>query len=126
MPDGPGAASRVGAGSSPSLAEIERLARLLGADDIAQSARELATRLSEGRFYVACVGQFKRGKSTLLNALVGDSILPTGVVPVTSVVTVLRFGERRGARILSSDGDWTVRAVGARRARVRREEPGQP
>jgi hypothetical protein len=54
---------------------------------------------------VACIGQFKRGKSTLLNALVGDPILPTGVVPVTSVVTVVRYGDRRAARV-KVGGSW--------------------
>ena len=61
--------------------------------------------MAAGRFYVACVGQFKRGKSTLLNALVGEPVLPTGVVPVTAVVTVVRHGAA-GARIRSVDRDW--------------------
>src|SRR5436309_2772238 len=64
---------------------------------LADEAASLAERLSAGRFFVACVGQFKRGKSTVLNALDGDPVLPTGVTPVTSVVTILRYGaERRG------------------------------
>lgn len=71
----------------------------VGASHIAHDATGLAERLAEGRFHVACLGQFKRGKSTLLNALAGASILPTGVVPVTSVVTVLRFGPALGARV---------------------------
>jgi GTP-binding protein EngB required for normal cell division len=66
----------------------------------------LGERLRDGRFYVVCVGQFKRGKSTLINALVGEEILPTGVVPVTSVVTVLRHGEQPGARVRLGAGDW--------------------
>jgi hypothetical protein len=46
---------------------------------------KLATSLfvSEGRFYVACIGQFKRGKSTLINALIGEPILPVGFIPIT-------------------------------------------
>ncbi|HVM97041.1 MAG TPA: dynamin family protein [Candidatus Acidoferrales bacterium] len=59
----------------------------------------LRNRLAEGRFYVACVGQFKRGKSTLLNALIGRSLLPTGIIPITTAVTVLRYGERLKARV---------------------------
>lgn len=59
----------------------------------------LAERVAEGRFYVACIGEFKRGKSTLLNALVGHSVLPTGLTPVTAVPTVLRHGERTAARV---------------------------
>jgi hypothetical protein len=52
------------------LLGLANLEQELGAEPVAEEARELAARISEGRFYVACVGQFKRGKSTLLNALV--------------------------------------------------------
>jgi hypothetical protein len=38
-------------------------------------------RLARGRFHLAVLGQFKRGKSTLLNALLGEAVLPTAVVP---------------------------------------------
>ncbi len=86
------------------LRELARLAAAAGAADIARQARDLAERTAEGRFFVACVGQFKRGKSTLLNALLGRSILPTGVVPVTSAVTVLRHGPQLSARVSFADG----------------------
>lgn len=78
----------------------------LGAEDVSAEARELAARVSEGRFYVACVGQFKRGKSTLINALIGQPILPTGFIPVTAVPTVIRFGARAKARIRRREGSW--------------------
>ena len=67
------------------LHRFAELAHLLASDRIEAEAANLAERLREGRFYVACIGQFKRGKSTLLNALIGDSVLPTGVVPITAV-----------------------------------------
>jgi len=44
-----------------------------------------AARLDRGRFQLAAVGQFKRGKSSLLNALLGQPVLPVGVVPLTAV-----------------------------------------
>jgi GTP-binding protein EngB required for normal cell division len=81
------------ASSIERLCALERLARESQALTIADEAASLAERASEGRFYVACVGQFKRGKSTLLNALTGSSVLPTGIVPVTSVPTVIRYGD---------------------------------
>lgn len=87
------------------LHELERIAREAHADAIAEEARALAERAAEGRFYVACVGQFKRGKSTLLNALVGAAVLPTGTVPVTSVPTLLRHGEY-AARVRCASGAW--------------------
>ena len=88
------------------LLEVAGLATELGVDHLPAEAAALTERLVEGRFFVACVGQFKRGKSTLLNALVGDPILPTGVAPVTTVVTLLRHGPRRTARVRLAGADW--------------------
>jgi GTP-binding protein EngB required for normal cell division len=88
------------------LLRLGGLAAELAAKSVAAEARELAARVAEGRFYVACVGQFKRGKSTLLNALVGREVVPTGFVPVTAVPTVIRFGDRLHARVRMRDGLW--------------------
>lgn len=71
---------------------------------VADEAASLAERLSAGRFFVACVGQFKRGKSTVLNALVDDRVLPVGVTPVTSAVTILRHGAERRATVRYAAG----------------------
>ena len=88
------------------LLELSRLAAELGSDHVSNEARELAARFTEGRFFVACVGQFKRGKSTLIGALIGESILPTGFVPVTAVPTVIRYGSTQSARVRSTNGTW--------------------
>ncbi len=74
---------------------LAQLAEELPSEPVAEEARELAERVSEGRFYVAFVGQFKRGKSTLLNALIAHEVVLTGFVPVTAAPTVIRFGEQR-------------------------------
>ena len=58
-----------------------------------QKLNDLASRYSEGRFHLAVLGQFKRGKSTLLNALTSEPILPVGVVPLTAAPTFLQYGE---------------------------------
>jgi ribosome biogenesis GTPase A len=47
----------------------------------------LAERLAALRLQIAVVGQFKRGKSTLMNGLIGLDVMPTGVVPVTAIAT---------------------------------------
>jgi len=93
------------------LLRIASLAEQFNDDQITEDARSAAERIAEGRFYVACVGQFKRGKSTLLNALIGEPILPSGVVPVTAVPTILRFGESLGARVRLRSGEWTDIAI---------------
>ncbi|HXG59654.1 MAG TPA: dynamin family protein [Thermoanaerobaculia bacterium] len=86
------------------LAELEKIALDLGAPEIGSDARALAARVAEGLFYVACVGQFKRGKSTLLNALIGRPLLPAGVVPVTAVITIVRHGPDTRAVVHFDDG----------------------
>ena len=89
------------------------MAAEFGAEHIASTARGIAERVSEGRFYVACVGQFKRGKSTLLNALIGHSVLPTAVVPVTAVPTIIRHGDRLSVRVRFQSTTWTEIPVSA-------------
>ena len=88
------------------LRSVVSLAAEVGAPAIASEATAVSERIAEGRFYVACVGQFKRGKSSLLNALAGSAVLPVGVLPVTSVATVLRWGERLAARVRFASGAW--------------------
>ena len=69
---------------------------------------ELLTRLDDDRLRVAALGQFKRGKSTLLNALLGATLLPMGVTPVTAIPTFIRIGDATRARIVFEDGTETV------------------
>ena len=88
------------------LLRLAALAEDLKARHIEEEANDLAARIAEGRFYVACLGQFKRGKSTLINALLADPVLPVGFTPVTAVPTVIRYGETRRARIQSREGSW--------------------
>ena len=54
--------------------------------------RDLRLRLQEERLQLAVLGQFKRGKSTFLNALLGQPLLPTGVIPLTAIPTFIAWG----------------------------------
>jgi hypothetical protein len=67
-----------------------------GAED---RARDLLARLAGDRFRLAVIGQFSRGKSTLMNALLGGAYLPMGALPMTSVITTVRYGTRPRAMI---------------------------
>ncbi len=90
------------------LLRLAAIADEFGAEHASGDARSVAERVAEGRFYVACVGQFKRGKSTVINALIGTSLLPTGVIPVTMVPTVIRYGDRPSARIRFQMKAWSA------------------
>lgn len=65
----------------------------------------LGQRLAADCFQVAVLGQFKRGKSTLLNALLGTPLLPIGVVPVTAIPTFLQAGPTLGLRVINGSGE---------------------
>ena len=70
----------------------------------AARAEELFNRLVSGDAAVAVIGQFKRGKSSVSNALLGEEILPVGIVPVTSIVTRVVYGES-GAEVRFLNGE---------------------
>ncbi|HUH65573.1 MAG TPA: dynamin family protein, partial [Syntrophales bacterium] len=53
---------------------------------------------------VAILGQFKAGKSSFINSLVGKAVLPVGVIPVTTVITRLHYGETEKAVVRYFDG----------------------
>jgi len=53
---------------------------------------------------VAVLGRFKAGKSSFLNHFIGRNLLPVGVVPVTAVVTEIRYGPHEEARVHHHDG----------------------
>lgn len=53
---------------------------------------------------IAIIGQFSSGKSTFLNALLGQDILPTGITPITSKVCKICYGEDYILEILYKDG----------------------
>jgi len=65
----------------------------------------LRERLAEQAIQLVVAGEFKRGKSTLVNALVGADLLPSGVVPLTSVVTELRGGAPAAMTVRLNSGE---------------------
>jgi ribosome biogenesis GTPase A len=64
----------------------------------------LERKLASNQLHLAVLGQMKRGKSSFINALMGAEILPTGVLPVTAVITEIKYGLLPEAVILYSTG----------------------
>jgi GTPase SAR1 family protein len=96
------------------LAQSSARVSALGAEFQADSARldGLRRRLGEQRCHLAVLGQFKRGKSTLVNALLGAPALPTAIVPLTSIPTFLHGGRQITARVLFDNDGKEERFVG--------------
>ena len=91
---------------STTVASLAREMAALGDQPaaFAERALRLAERSEAQRYHIAVLGEFKRGKSTLVNALIGAPVLPTGVVPVTSVATEVHFAHPHpGLRVVFDD-----------------------
>ena len=80
------------------------LARQPQRSENAARAQELLARLAEDRFQLAVVGRFNGGKSSLMNAILGQPLLPTGINPLTSVITSVCYGSRPGIEVWFRNG----------------------
>ncbi len=69
----------------------------------------LAKKLEKSEMTIAVIGQFKRGKTTLVNSLLGSDLLPVGIVPITSAVTRIRQAEGAPDRTDPADAPATAR-----------------
>lgn len=86
----------------------------MGVPDVpVETCAALKDKLASRTFNLVAAGQFKRGKSSVINALIGSSLLPTGVIPLTSVVTILCYGETLSIQVVLQDG--TRREIDAER-----------
>jgi GTPase Era involved in 16S rRNA processing len=82
---------------------LNELAALAAERDREQLAAVL-DRLDAARLRVPVAGEAKRGKSTLINALLGREVLPSGVTPLTAVTTTVRYGDDERAEVRFLDG----------------------
>jgi GTP-binding protein EngB required for normal cell division len=101
------------------------LLRVRGTKSRIDRCQELLVKLAEDRFNLVVLGQFKRGKSSLMNAIIGRELLPTGLLPLTSVVTMLRFGPTERL-LLTREESWVEDAPISRLAEyvTERGNPG--
>lgn len=66
--------------------------------------QELAQDMKNDFFVVVVLGEFKRGKSTFINALIGQDLLPTDVLPETATINALMYNETPELQIVMHDG----------------------
>jgi GTP-binding protein EngB required for normal cell division len=76
------------------IREASSAAWLAKQEALQRDFQDLLRRLAEDRFYLTFAGQFSRGKTTLMNAMLGMDRLPTGALPVTSVITSVSYNTR--------------------------------
>jgi ribosome biogenesis GTPase A len=98
------------------LHSIEELLRaLLAVEDSRENNANLRDRLlglekklATGQLHLAVIGQMKRGKSSFINALLGAEMLPTGVLPVTAIITEIEYGPVPSATIVYATGGLRI------------------
>lgn len=73
------------------LAQLKEYCEFLGLDNTAGSIAETVEKNSKEHFEVAIVGEFKRGKSTIINALLGQEVLPADVLPATATLNRVTY-----------------------------------
>ena len=95
-------------GDSAGLYELagEVSGLLLSRPDLADLGGEAARAASDfdQPLLVTVMGEFSSGKSTFVNAFIGEDVAPTGVTPTTATINVVKYGRERSGRILYRDG----------------------
>lgn len=86
------------------LKKIREYSIQLKLDGNVSAIDDVIKRLTEDTFSVAIVGEFKRGKSTLINALLEKDVLPTDVVPTTATLNKVTYSVTPFVRIEYNDG----------------------
>jgi ribosome biogenesis GTPase A len=87
-------------------AAFESLATAADAAGLATTARDIREtripKLDDERFTLVVLGEFNHGKSTFINALLAEPVLPTGITPTTAVLTHVLEGAPAATLIFES------------------------
>jgi hypothetical protein len=82
--------------------------RALGREDLVGRATAAGARLHRPSTIVCVVGEFKQGKSSLVNGLLGADVCPVDDDLATSAITLVRYGETSSAVVRRREGDQPV------------------
>lgn len=87
------------------LQELSDIAGSLGAKSLKERLdRDLVKKMEEDRFHLVVVGEFNHGKSSFVNALLGETVLPVGVTPTTAAIHHLKYADTAEATVVYADG----------------------
>ena len=88
------------------LADLAGAAETAGLGWLARDIRDTRLpKLEAERFSVVVLGEFNHGKSTFINALLGASVLPTGITPTTALLTHINHGEKSATTLVTEAGE---------------------
>ncbi|MGN0587154.1 MAG: dynamin family protein, partial [Oscillospiraceae bacterium] len=87
-----------------SLVQLRDYSEELDLKNTAKSISDTIDKIADEHFEVAIVGEFKRGKSTLINALLGEEVLPADVLPATATLNRVTYSETPYVEVEYKDG----------------------
>lgn len=87
------------------ISQLSDFADKAGYKDIAKTAKNIISDVHKQTFSVAVVGEFSRGKSTLINKLLGKDVLPVGDLPTTAMLTSIKYGENDSIRFSNNTNE---------------------
>jgi ribosome biogenesis GTPase A len=86
------------------LTKLRGFSKKLKLSKSVELINEVLNRIAERSFSVAIVGEFKRGKSTFINALLGKDILPSDILPCSATLNRVTYGISPSVQIAFKDG----------------------
>jgi small GTP-binding protein len=91
------------------VARFQQLADVADSVGMVTLARDIRTtripKLEAERFHLVVLGEFNHGKSTFVNALLGQDVLPTGITPTTAVINHVVHAQAPTARVVLTSGE---------------------
>lgn len=87
-----------------SLEKLLALSEKVSLTNTAASIKDTIAKVANEHFEVAIVGEFKRGKSTLINAMLGEEVLPADVLPATATLNRVTYSDEPYVEVEYKDG----------------------
>lgn len=108
------------------LSDLRQHASDVGADTLARRVdHDQIQKLEEDRFHLVVVGEFNHGKTSLVNALLGEAALPVGVTPTTAVIHHVHHAGEPEASLCRADGSATALPFGELKSYVVHKGEGE-
>ncbi|MUG93042.1 dynamin family protein [Scytonema sp. UIC 10036] len=92
------------------LKSASALLNLAPKSQLYQDAIAICNHLTYPNFRIAVFGPFNHGKSTLINAMLGDRALPIDLIPTTGAAIIVRYGTSLRTRVILTDGTEVYRS----------------
>jgi small GTP-binding protein len=87
-----------------SLQKLSNFSQQLGLTEISEQSQHLSQKLADNSFGIAVFGEFNKGKSTFINALIGQEVLPADILATTATITRIIHKRYIGAKICFKNG----------------------